>query len=77
MPRLYWDFFGPRAEGTAKHFEKHLREFFTREKLSLETSGVEEHARFKWSAFCDVDEATAPPVRAALRPQREDPPSEA
>jgi len=70
--RLFWDFYGPRAEGTARHFEKHLREFFTREGLPLEASGAEEAAASHWYAYCDVDDATADPVRRALRPQREE-----
>lgn len=71
MPRLYWDFFGPRAEGTARHFERHLREFFEREALTLGESGVVEHDRFKWSAYCEVDDETADNVRRALKPQRD------
>lgn len=69
--RLIWDFFGPRAEGTAQHFAKHLGEFFARESLPLVDSGVAEEADLHWTAFCEVDEATAEVVRTALRPQRE------
>src|SRR5688572_33462172 len=30
----YWDFFGPRAEGTATHFVSHLREFLSKHELT-------------------------------------------
>ncbi|MEM6791079.1 MAG: hypothetical protein AAF715_26410 [Myxococcota bacterium] len=77
MTRLFWDFVGPRAEGTARHFERHLREFFVRERLDLAASGVDEVAKYKWFAYCDVDEAVVAAVTKALRPQRQAPSSPA
>ncbi len=38
---LWWEFFGPPAQGTAAHFHKHLDEFLAREQIAGCTTGVE------------------------------------
>lgn len=50
--RLLWDFRGPHAEQTARHFEEHLREFFQKHSLEM-PSGVEPTEGTSWSAYCD------------------------
>ena len=84
--RLLWDFRGPDAEQTAKHFEVHLREFFRKHDLAM-PSGITPAEGSNWSAFCDppdvpsaLEEATngrvpesepiADQVGRALRPTR-------
>lgn len=34
MKTYFWDFFGPRARGTAEHFQKHLHEFLEKKGLT-------------------------------------------
>ena len=68
---LYWDFFGPRAEGTARHFRTHLDEFLARERLVGCVTGVEELAAAHWAAWCRGGQEACEPVRRALRPKRE------
>lgn len=70
-PTLYWDYFGPPAEGTARHFHKHLDEFLLREGLQGCATGVEvvtpgRHA----AAWCRCPEALVPAIGRTLRPQR-------
>lgn len=66
---LYWDFFGPNAEPTAAHFEKHLREFLERHGLACET-GLESAGEGHHAARCRATEPEAERIAAALRPQR-------
>lgn len=84
--RLLWDFRGPDAEQTAKHFEVHLREFFRKHDLDM-PSGITRVEGSDWSAFCDppdvpkalveadggetpLKEAVADQIGRALRPSR-------
>ncbi len=68
--KLIWDFFGPAAEGTAKHHAIHLDEYA--QKHSLETYGVGEEkvSEDQFTAYMIVDEKNMIGVRDALKPQR-------
>ena len=68
---FYWDFFGPRGEGTARHFQRHLEEFLQREGVSGCATALEEPSRGVWSVSCRAPEGSADAVRRALRPRRE------
>ena len=70
---FFWDFHGPRAEGTARHFARHLGELFAREAIAGCTTAVEEAARNHWVVRCDAPAAHAESLRRALRPRRESP----
>lgn len=68
---LYWDYFGPTAEGTAEHFRVHLDEFLLRERLDGCETGVElftpgHHA----AAWCRCPESLVETLGRALRPRR-------
>lgn len=70
-PKLYWDYFGPTAEGTAEHFRMHLDEFLAREQLDGCVTGVEivkpgQHA----AAWCRCPESLVDTIGRALRPRR-------
>jgi uncharacterized protein len=70
-PTLYWDYFGPTAEGTAEHFRVHLDEFLIREQLDGCATGVEvitpgRHA----AAWCRCPEPLVETLGRALRPRR-------
>lgn len=69
MRRYYWDFFGPMAEGTARHFQHHLEEFFAREKMEGCNSGVDV-APGQVSAWVDAPEPHRQVIERALRPRR-------
>lgn len=69
MRRYYWDFFGPAADGTARHFQHHLDEFLERERLQGCTTGVEAE-QGTVSAWLDAPVAYEPVIGRALRPRR-------
>ncbi len=68
-----WDFYGPRAEGTARHFLRHLEEFLERHDLrgcELDTSSDGEgHV----AARCRAPLEAQTSIERALRPQRREP----
>lgn len=71
MTTLYWDFFGPPAEGTAAHFHRHLDEFLVREQLDGCETGVELlEPRRHAAAWCRCPEDLVPVLTRALRPRR-------
>lgn len=68
---LYWDYFGPTAEGTAAHFRAHLDEFLLRETLPGCETGIEvvtpgHHT----AAWCRCPERLVDTLGRALRPRR-------
>ena len=67
-----WDFFGPRAEGTARHFQRHLDERLASEAVTGETA-VETPAGNQWTVRCALPGEHVERLRAALRPRREEP----
>lgn len=50
--RFLWDFFGPRASGTAQHFQKHLLQFLEEHSLTLPT-GLLQESENHVVVFCD------------------------
>lgn len=70
MITLFWDFFGPRAAGTAQHFQVHLRQFLQRHDLQDCATGITAAKPLHHAVWCAVPAAQAEPVQAALRPQR-------
>ena len=68
---LCWDFYGPRAEGTARHFLRHLDEFLQRERVEGCATAVEELRTNQWTVTCRTPPEASAAVRQALRPRRE------
>jgi hypothetical protein len=66
-----WDFFGPRAEGTARHFLRHLDDFLERERIAGCGTAVEQAGAGQWTVSCRTPPEAASRVRLALRPRRE------
>ena len=66
----YWDFFGPRAEGTAKHFVRHLNEFFEKNGIvgcEVDTASAGQgHVAARCRAPLEAEDV----IERALRPQR-------
>lgn len=67
---LHWDFFGPRAAGTAAHFRRHLDEFLAREGLAGCATGLASAGPGHEGVWCRAPRATADVVARALRPRR-------
>lgn len=70
MNTFYWDFFGPRAELTARHFQKHLEQFLSQNALSGCETGVESGERGHYAAFCRAPREHHDSLVNALKPQR-------
>lgn len=68
--KLLWDFFGPDAERTATHFEKHLTQFLTDNGHAELPRGTESAGPGHHAAYCIVPEALLEPMKSALRPNR-------
>jgi uncharacterized protein len=65
-----WDFFGPRAQGTAEHFEKHLREFLVKNEIANCPTGTESQGQGHVAAFCTPEGGRNELIEKALRPKR-------
>lgn len=70
MITLYWDFFGPHADGTATHFRRHVDEFLVREGIEGCETGVGGQRDGHREAWCRAPEAVAETVGRALRARR-------
>ena len=54
--RIYWDYYGPSALGTARHFAVHLREWLKRQEFEpvLKALAVEEKSKHHAFVSCDL-----------------------
>ncbi|MGB1013779.1 MAG: hypothetical protein ACPG4T_06575 [Nannocystaceae bacterium] len=50
--KLHWDFFGPHAEGTARHYLRHLHTFIEQHSLGDCESGVHTLAPNHFGTWC-------------------------
>lgn len=67
---FYWDFFGPYAERTARHFDVHLQQFLEKNAVAGCQTGVESAGAGHFAAFCVAPLEVADGVERALRPRR-------
>lgn len=72
--KLCWDFFGPDAQRTAEHFEKHLTQFLTANGHPELTRGTESSGAGHHAAYCIVPESLLDAMKRSLRPNRVLPP---
>ena len=70
MTTLYWDFFGGAAEGTARHFQKHLDEFLRRNACTGATTGLESNGDGHQAVYCRAPAEHAEAIARALKPRR-------
>ena len=70
MKSLYWDFFGPNAEATARHFHKHLDEFLVRNTISECETGLSSEGDGHQAVYCRAPDAVSPAIERTLRPRR-------
>lgn len=68
--KLYWDFWGPDAERTAVHFEKHLREFLANNGQGEVPFGNESAHEGHHAAFCVIPSSLLEAMKRSLRPSR-------
>lgn len=71
----FWDFFGPRAEGTAKHFRKHLDDFLAENTLAGCETGLASEGAGHHAVYCRTPLPVQRSIEAALRPRRFSTPS--
>lgn len=70
MPRVFWDFYGGGAAGTAAHHRRHLDEFLAREGFHGCRTGVERYTPLHHVAWCHVPPTYAETIIQTLRPRR-------
>jgi len=70
MHTYYWDFFGPRAAGTAEHFKKHLLQFLEQNALAGCTVDTVSEAEGHEATRCIAPEGAWAAIERSLRPQR-------
>lgn len=69
--RVYWDFYGPVAEPTAQHFERHLRERLHQEGQAEDLpTGVERHSELWSVVWFDAPLEVAQRLGKALKAKR-------
>jgi hypothetical protein len=70
MKSFFWDFFGPRAEGTAQHFLIHLREFLTKNGCPEMPTGLRSEGAGHQAVFCTPPAEFEQAIERSLRPKR-------
>ena len=70
MKRFLWDFFGPRAEGTAQHFLIHLREFLRKNECPDMPTGLCSEGTGHHAVFCTPPAQFEIAIERSLRPRR-------
>ena len=64
-----WDFFGPHAEGTARHFLRHLEEYWKKAGVEGCEAGLESEGTGHHAVWCKTP-ASADAAIQQLRPRR-------
>jgi hypothetical protein len=70
MKTYFWDFFGPRAEGTAAHFHRHLLQFLDQHQLSGCETALVSDGPGHHGVSCRTPAAARATIEGALRPRR-------
>ncbi len=73
MPRLVWNYSGPRGPGIAKHFAKHVAEFLEREVIADATVEALEPSSNSGQVIVTLKQSDADAVAKALRPHVQEP----
>lgn len=68
--RLWWEFFGSDARGTAEHFRRHLDEFLIREQVGACTHGVVVDRAGQAATWCLAPHDRVETLVRALAPRR-------
>ncbi len=70
MKSFFWDFFGPRAEPTAAHFLRHLRDFLAKNACPEMPTGVRSEGAGHHAVYCSPPEELEAAIARSLRPRR-------
>ncbi|MEO8900791.1 MAG: hypothetical protein ABI488_04030 [Polyangiaceae bacterium] len=70
MKTFFWDFFGPRSEGTAQHFLVHLREFLKKNDCPELPTGLSSEGAGHHAVSCSPTPEFETRLAASLRPRR-------
>jgi hypothetical protein len=70
MKSFFWDFFGPRADGTAQHFLVHLREFLKKHECPDMPTGLRSEGAGHQAVFCSPPAEFEAAIERSLRPKR-------
>jgi hypothetical protein len=70
MKSFFWDFFGPRADGTAQHFLIHLREFLKKNECPEMPTGLRSEGAGHQAVFCSPPAELEVTIERSLRPRR-------
>ncbi|MFS4417822.1 hypothetical protein [Maribacter sp. 2307ULW6-5] len=68
--KLIWDFRGPAAAQTARHHEKHLKEYIALESFEPNITGHQDLTEMHSIAFMVVHEKDMIGIRDTLKPHR-------
>ena len=68
--RLFWDFYGARATGTADHFRVHLDDFINKMDLGGCETGTADYTGIHTAAWCDAPAEACDLLVTRLRPHR-------
>lgn len=67
--RIFWDYYGAMAQGTAEHFLIHLKSFLDKYDLNLKT-GVEHPQAHHSFVFCETPVEHVEMLIKSLKPKR-------
>lgn len=70
MKTLYWDFFGPDSETTARHFMRHLDDFLVRNACGGSVTGLSSQGEGHHAVWCRTVPDFEAGITRALRPRR-------
>ena len=70
MKHFFWDFFGPRADGTAQHFLIHLQDFLKKNDCPEMPTGLRSEGAGHQAVFCAPPPELELTIERSLRPRR-------
>ena len=70
--RVFWDYYGPSAEATARHFAHHLEDLIQRDSLAdtVLQCDIEIYHDTHAAAYCDATYETGKKLAQALKSKR-------
>ena len=68
--RVIWDYYGPSAQATAEHFQRHLESFLTENDCGEFTASMEVVTPMHAATYADIQPEFLDAVGSALRPHR-------
>ncbi len=69
MIACIWDYFGKDSNGTAKHFEKHLKEFISIKNIKNTQTGIQANGDTQSFVWCAGNKEDLTLIIELLRPK--------